>query len=392
LFPSRGGSQQTHEEQDKLLCDLPDQVSEDAIHLLVQKVLKDPAINIPMLPDHIEGRLYETTVRLTLNAIFKIFRELNGKPLLGYQLKLQQYPQTVGKTSAFQVASHASNHVNYQVLEQAADRLLQNPIINQPLIPDILERQIYINSLKVAFRVLDIVQSSLRIRVCGHWLGLSLTVDDGDSGTTTATAAEKAVRRATNILSQTTQEDLKQYQQEAGINNLVERRRGLFSWFLRPEPLLPQVHSTLFGLIFQIVQDMLDQTAIEMVGVGKIVMDLVPADNGMDNSTITNTKMMVPKSASGRLQQRRLQPFPIPIFVSGIGVGIILTLLLKSRFGELVVHEVTLSLSKSIQTVVSIFNRYRYAFFSRLAGKRQKRDADNYHDPEDDVDFSNVRI
>ena len=189
-------------ESSELLCDLPDKVSEDAIHLLVQQVLKDPNINIRMLPDNIERKLYETTVRLTLNAIYKIFQDLDGKPVLGhYQLQLQQYPQSVGKTKAFQEAassiSSSSNHVNYKLLEQVADRLLQNPIINQPLIPDVLERQIYINSLKVAFRVLDILQSSLRIRICGHWLGISLSGDDGE----TDDNYDYAVTRAANILA-----------------------------------------------------------------------------------------------------------------------------------------------------------------------------------------------
>jgi F0F1-type ATP synthase assembly protein I len=349
---------------------------------LVQQVLKDPNINIRVLPDQIERKLYETTVRLTLNAIYKIFQELNGKPIfLGYQLQLQQYPQSVGKTKAFREASVASNHVNYHSLEQVADRLLQNPIINQPLIPDVLERQIYINSLKVAFRVLDILQSSLRIRICGHWLGLSLAAGD-DSDDNYDSAKESAVTRATNILAQITIEDLMQYQKDAGIDDWNDfGKRRFFGW-IRPEPLLAQVHSTLFGLVFHTVQDIMDHSAIEMVGVGKIVMDLVPPSG---NNTTTNK--------SGRAvtkRQSRLQSFPVSAtFVSGIGVGIVVTLLFQNYGQE--IQYISAKFSKCIlpllQGIGSGFHQIRGAIFSRLAGIRRNKKTNNEEDDDNHGGF-----
>jgi hypothetical protein len=309
----RGGSDGYS--QDKL-CDLPDQVNEKSIQLLVKEILKDRKTNIRLLPDKIEAGLYRNIVRLTLNAFYQVIKNTDGKPLLmDHQLKLRHYPDSLSKTEAF--ASAKISHVNVEVLEEVADRLLKNKNINQPLIPDILERQIYVNCLKVVFRILDIFQSSLRVNLCGHSLGLFLS----NSTQPIEIPSVASVRRATSILSNVSEEELLQYQLDAGLDH---HRSGLFSfWGNQRREWLSQVHATMFGLVVQIVQDMLDQSEIELIGVGTIVMDLVPVISG--NTTTTKDK---------RVQVSPTLPKPsnsIATFVSGMGLGAVLVVLLLNN-------------------------------------------------------------
>ena len=159
-----------------------------------------------------------------------------------------------------------------------------------------------------------------------------------------------------------------------------KRRRSFFGW-KRPEPLLAQVHSTLFGLVLHTVQDILDHSAIEMVGVGKIVMDLVPSS---ENNPTTNKG-----SASGSTvmerRQRRLQSFPVmttTTFISGIGVGIVVTLIFQNYAEE--IQDISTKFSKCIlslfQGIGSSFQQFRRTIFSR----NKKTDDDDDYDGEDD--------
>jgi hypothetical protein len=314
---------------DHLLADLPPQVCEQAIKKLVREILKDPSTNIRLLPDRIEAKLYSNTVRLTLNAIYRSLHCWDGKPfLLGHEFKLQHYPEMVGKTYTFEMAK--TSNVNIELLEEVSDRLLENKNINQAMIPDVLERQIYINCLKVVFRVLNILQSSFRINFCGHSLGFYL------NGTSTSFASDTALRRASSIMSNLSSDQLHEFQRNAG----AEEYKPSFFQGKHRRAWLSQIHATMFGLVLQIVQDMLDQSAIEFVGIGKIVMDLVPAGN--TRNTPTPQVNVVDKSS-------------LTTFASGMGLGVLMMIVLTQI-------TVDLPLDKWIQKV-SIFSCKR---FSRL--------------------------
>lgn len=301
--------------EDDVLCDLPDQVDERAIQMLVDEIIHDKETNIFLLPDKIEAGLYRNTVRMTLNAIYNVLKGTDGQPfLLGHKFNLRHYPASLGKTEAFQQVAH-SNHVNMKILEEVADRLLQNKNINQPLIPDVLERQIYVNCLKVVMRVLDILRGSLRITFCGHSIGL--TLENGDMHI----PPDQSLRRASSIISKVSREDLLKYQQDSG---LMEEHKGWFSfWGKQKRAMMNQVHATMFGLVIQIVQDMLDSSTIELVGVGKIVMDLIPATGDGTNQTAFGPPFRFPPF---RRPQEKKKTFGT--FVSGMGVGALLVVLL----------------------------------------------------------------
>lgn len=54
--------------------------------------------------------------------------------------------------------------IDQECLESMADELLKNQSINQWWIPDAIERQVYVNCLKLVFCLLDKVADTLSIR------------------------------------------------------------------------------------------------------------------------------------------------------------------------------------------------------------------------------------
>jgi hypothetical protein len=65
---------------------------------------------------------------------------------------------------------HHAMNVNEEILETTAKRLLKNPAVNQRLLPDKIEKKLYLNCLKLVFYILDALSSSFRITVCGNFL------------------------------------------------------------------------------------------------------------------------------------------------------------------------------------------------------------------------------
>jgi len=99
-------------------------------------------------------------------------------------------------------------------------------------------------------------------------------------------------------------------------------------WGRRKRDMMNQIHATLFGLVVQIVQDMLDESTIELVGVGTIVIDLIPS-SGKGKQKTDAARL---GSNKAKYLFRQLVVVPITeqtsTFVLGMGVGAVLVVLL----------------------------------------------------------------
>ncbi|KAL3904532.1 MAG: hypothetical protein SGILL_010028, partial [Bacillariaceae sp.] len=153
---------------------LSDGVNVHDVEELVKQCIKDPNINIGSIPDWLETQIYRATIQLTLNSVYRALHGLEGRHILGHQIEILRKSRRKTRIQNDLLKIHQMSDAQEDVLEQVADRLLENKDINQPLIPDMLERKIYANCLKIVFRVLDLVAVSFRITLCGHDLNISL--------------------------------------------------------------------------------------------------------------------------------------------------------------------------------------------------------------------------
>mmetsp|Transcript_12254 Transcript_12254/g.18794 ORF Transcript_12254/g.18794 Transcript_12254/m.18794 type:complete len:448 (+) Transcript_12254:146-1489(+) len=328
-FWSSDDNTQQNNKKDNLV-ELPNDISERAIRSLVKEILKDPSINIPMIPDYLEGKLYHTTIRLTLSAIYKGLKHaMDDKQVFSeYSVKLKHDPSVLGQTAAFQTATAMGrSEIDDKLLMQVADRLLSNQNINQPLIPDVLERQIYSNCLKVIFHVLDIVTNSFRVTICGHSIGIYLHKNNNDHSHQDEQETKKKknalLRRSTKnfVDDVTSTSQLQELAKASGIEELILtsqiNRRGVRK---KHQSFLSQMHATLYGLTLGIVQDMIDNTALEFVGLGKIIMELVPT-----NSTATSSEYpTAPSNVAVTKSSPNHNSGTMAIFVSNLLVGFLL--------------------------------------------------------------------
>jgi hypothetical protein len=140
------------------------------------------------------------------------------------------------------------------VLEQVADRLLADPTTRSKLVPDAVERQIYINCLNVSFCVLQLLANSFRIHVCGHDLQLTLE----------PSMFKKSALAISSSLSQIDTELMQDFAQQAGVQEITTTANmGWWDQLWVHKEFTAHLHASLFGMILGIVDDILANTQIK---------------------------------------------------------------------------------------------------------------------------------
>ncbi|CAB9515928.1 expressed unknown protein [Seminavis robusta] len=256
---------------------------EEDVDAFVDQVLQDPTINVAGIPDVAERIVYKSTVRLVLNTFYFLLSKLHGFALLDHEVVLHlertaaetpvptlewknntNHNQTIGSSNLKVEAS-----VDEHVLEQVADQLLANAAVNTTLLPDALERPLYVNSLRLVFRLLDILTSSFHLKVCGHVLLMDLAPLHDDEG-----------KRSSSLSSSLTRIDLDKVREvarrHAGIHD--DGYTSELSFFQRysiRREFLAQLHASIYALLLGIADDILANAEITLLS-DKIVLDVIP--------------------------------------------------------------------------------------------------------------------
>jgi hypothetical protein len=204
--------------------------------------------------------------------------------------------------------------VNDGRLENVVDSLLANKAVNLPLVPDVVERQLYLNSLIIIFRLLDMLAATFSITCCGHELHVSVEASS-------EVFEESALHQASKI----DPELMLEYSRKLGIQpeTEVEKTRSWFDKFFRPTQteFMAQLHSTLYCLVVGILDDVLEHTKVHLLS-DNLQFDLVPVPvefQKKPNETIIvveaePTEEPLPEPASAAL--------PFATFTAGVGIGL----------------------------------------------------------------------
>lgn len=249
--------------------------SEDDVDTLVEQILKDPSINISVIPDSVERLIYKSTIQLTVNAFYSILSGLEGTKFMAHQIHLRisrasddnDNDNPERNRSCLLMEPSPTSDIDDLVLEEVATRLLSNKAINQRFLPDRIEHMLYTNCLKVVFRMLDILTGSLHITLCGHDIGLFL-----EPAAWQEIARNTAATTSSALLSDIDQEKLHEFARlEAGI----EEELGFWDSLFVPKHFVAQLHASLYGLVLAIADDMLANTKLEILS-DTITFDIVP--------------------------------------------------------------------------------------------------------------------
>lgn len=300
----------------------PTGISTQTVNDFVDDILKDPSINISAIPDYVERIIYKSTVRLTLNMVYSALSNLHGMEMLAHKIQLHRYeePHTEGMEEEHLRLMRGSAGIDEHILEQVADRLLANKAVNQRFLPDFIERQLYVNCLKLVFRVLDTIAATFRITVCGHDMRLFFepsTISRLDGGEVLIKAAESS---ATKIDI----EAIRAFARNAGVNEIADNDMSFLQRMLDPthNEFVAQLHASLYALILGIVDDLLANTELELLS-DRIRLDILPNSDWLLQKEHHQSIGELAHVRKEKVNTQKEFPILAP-FAIGIGVGIML--------------------------------------------------------------------
>jgi len=285
----------------------PSGVPQEMVDRFVDEILADPSINIAAIPDSIEREIYKNTVLLTLNCVYESVGGFHGMEMFGHAIELhrvdeeeveeeeerrRQSADGPEKTMKRRVrrAYSRTDSIDHAALEAVADRLLANKAVNQPLIPDVVERQLYVNCLKLVFRLLDAVASTLRVTLCGH--DVRLVFKPCSDQSTRRWIQERLQKRAGEASSSLTEVDLAAVEKYARQVGAAPEDPGQMSWLGKilnrgQREMEVQLNKTLYALILGIMDDLLEDTVLTFL-TDRIRMDVVARRKEEDVGTSSN--------------------------------------------------------------------------------------------------------
>lgn len=272
----------------------PSGVSEKDVDDFVDAVLADPSINMSAIPDSVEREIYKAAVSMTCNVIYETLSTIQGTEFFAHELKLRRRHS--------KRASYDEDHtgIDDAVLEKICDRLLANSSINQTMVPDSVERQLYINCLKIIFHLLDTMATTFCLTMCGHDLKLHF---------------EPSKRKDLSmVVSSETMVDVAELQalarEEIGST-------GLYAEFQA------QLLASLYGLVVGVVDDLLANTEIKVLS-DRVGIDIAPMKKRRKMQL--RKKIEDIKAATTSASPGQILPFGV-----GVGVGAILMALVSGR-------------------------------------------------------------
>ncbi|CAB9515679.1 kelch-like [Seminavis robusta] len=233
------------------------------VDALVDLVMKDKTINLRAIPDRFERQLYKSTILTAVNCFYENLAYYHGSQVMGHELRWIRLPnRRASLQRQYEIAVHENQDIDERLLEETAARLLDNQSINQRFLPDALERKLYVNCLKITFRVLALLAGSIRVRLCGHELSMDLSK-------VSKPILSKSVQRA-----KIDRALVRQLAEDAVVKQ--QRKFFLFFWKEPLQELKINLHASLYALLLAITDDLLANFSMELLS-DRISLDLAPS-------------------------------------------------------------------------------------------------------------------
>ncbi|EER18712.1 hypothetical protein Pmar_PMAR018947 [Perkinsus marinus ATCC 50983] len=126
----------------------------------------------PLVPHEFEKKLYLDILSIVTFAFENAMGSLDNMQLWGHAIKVR----SVQESEVFinLKLSGTSLHGREQ-LSVIVDSMLRDEFVNNPLIPDAVERSLYLNTVILIFRILEDLSNSLHVSVMGHRLEWKLS-------------------------------------------------------------------------------------------------------------------------------------------------------------------------------------------------------------------------
>ena len=167
-------------------------VRKEDVAALVAVITSDDNMRLPMIPDPVAKIIYTSAIKLSFNVFYKSLANLDGLDIVTSssnssnmrELRLDRLTRGGSQGGNSTISDQQTQKARQQQwksfqstmdpkpLEALADSLLQNEAVNLTVVPDAVEKQVYVNSLKIIFWIIHLISSTVKITFCGHALSL----------------------------------------------------------------------------------------------------------------------------------------------------------------------------------------------------------------------------
>jgi hypothetical protein len=296
-------------------------VSDKDVDALVQQVLADPTMNMTNIPDILEAAIYKQTILTVLDYLYAAVSQLDGMEILvGHVLQLAVRRETDQEATVRGRLVRDQSGIDEHILEQVADRLLRNQVVNSPVIPDAVERQIYSHCLKLTARLLDTVANTFSMTVCGHSLGMYLE------------PAAATMDRVTAAPSSASRIDVKRL---AATMAAADHGSDMFTHHV-----MQSVNAVVLGILddvlanceIQLLSDRVSLNVMPTTAVAAVAVAAADSRTAAGGSSSNNNKETSHATDHSSSIKKSWVPRTL-IFATGVAVGAVLTTFLGDRCG-----------------------------------------------------------
>jgi hypothetical protein len=278
---------------------------------LVQQVIQDPTIKIATIPDVLEIQIYRSTINLVIDALYRVLNQLHGTKIANTSHEIQLKRIDLGlKSSRKKLRQHYNERkartitdVSDDFLEGIAEGMLSNRNINQRFLPDSIEKKLYINCLKLIFRLLEMIADCIKITVCGHDLRIAIS----------KASVETAMENATMHMAEVDRSKL--YEMAKTVGDLDHKTGKMFWLSRKKQAFLHTLHASMLALLLAILDDLMHKTCIELFS-DRMVLDIVPSTTNLKNVSVGEHDLARPHKAVHQ------KTHPLLTFLAGVGVGV----------------------------------------------------------------------
>ena len=103
-----------------------------------------------------------------------------------------------------------SNSISSEQIETFVDEMMQNKSINFSMIPDYIEKKLYVNVFSIVLNILDSLLDSVSIQIMGHKISIDIEANkpDNESGETMRSISEVDLEAQEELGSSNLQQSL----------------------------------------------------------------------------------------------------------------------------------------------------------------------------------------
>lgn len=141
----------------------------------VEDMIEDGHLtHLTIVPNSFETKLYVDVARLMIFIWHHSFQTLNSASFWGHQLQVVTSPHS--HTTSGSKGRKARTHVGEEQISLIVDKMLESEAVNLTIVPDFIEKRLYVNCIMVVFQLLDdlVTGDGDEVTCMGHALRFSL--------------------------------------------------------------------------------------------------------------------------------------------------------------------------------------------------------------------------